>query len=216
MAWIGRWLRAALWLVAPAAPLLAHAAAGPMPGDAASPEVRQLASAVLATADHDGRPFAIVDKRLARLHVFDRDGRPRGATPVLLGATRGDRSAPGVGERTQVGRVRDDERTTPAGRFVSEPGRNTRGEAVVWVDYEAAFAIHRLRAGASRGDRAARLASNTPDDNRVSLGCIVVPERFYVDVVHKLFGHGRAVVYVMPEHGSARGLLTRRAAAELL
>ena len=38
------------------------------------------------------------------------------------------------------------------GRFASAPGRNDKGEAIVWVDYDASFAIHRLRPRRQRND----------------------------------------------------------------
>jgi hypothetical protein len=167
-------------------------------------EVRDLARWSMRTADHDGLPFAIVDKKNARIYVFDHAGRLRGASPVLLGQAIGDDSAPDVGEHAQTGKVPLEERTTPAGRFVSEPGRNRHGEQVVWVDYQSAFAIHRLRPGPSQRPRQVRLASATPRDNRASYGCVVVPVRFYLDVVARLLGQGRSVVYVLPEQGSPR------------
>ena len=49
--------------------------------------------------------------------------------------------------------------TTPAGRFEAEPGINNKGEQVVWVDYDSAFAIHRLRPGFAYQSRATRLVS---------------------------------------------------------
>lgn len=191
------------------------AAAAPAAGvDDAVGDVRVLVRAILSTGDAQGRPFAVVDKQQASLHVFDGSGRWRGSSAVLLGQARGDRSAPGVGHRTQQGHVPVPERTTPAGRFETEPGRNLHGESVVWVDYDLAFAIHRLRPGASRPARATRLATATPDDNRVSWGCVVAPEKFYLDVVHQLLGRGPAVVYVLPEHGSPLSLLAQRDAAQ--
>jgi hypothetical protein len=75
---------------------------------------------------------------------------------------------------------------------------------VIWVDYDSAFAIHRLRPGRSFKAREARLANGTPAERRVSYGCVVVPVRFYEDVVQRWLGQGRAVVYVLPESGSAR------------
>src|SRR6059058_4962485 len=114
---------------------------------------------VLASHDAHGKPFAIVDKRSARLYVFSADGRLAGSTPALLGSALGDRSMPGVGERTQSGRLRPEDKTTPAGRFEAAPGENAKGEHVVWVDYDAAFAIHRLRPGFAYRARSARLAS---------------------------------------------------------
>jgi hypothetical protein len=162
-------------------------------------EALELVERVTRTADHEQLPFAVVDKRQALIHVFDAAGHLQGASPALLGQTSGDDSAPDVGEHAQAGEVPLAERTTPAGRFVSEPGRNLTGEHVIWVDYGSAFAIHRVRPGRSRQARLARLKSSNPGDRRVSLGCVVVPERFYEQVVRRWLGHGRAIVYVMPE-----------------
>jgi hypothetical protein len=154
---------------------------------------------ILRTNDHQGLPFAVVDKKQARIRVFDAAGHERGTSAALLGQAPGDGIAQDVGEHAQSGAVPFDERTTPAGRFVSEPGRNLRGEQVVWVDYDSAFAIHRLRPGASLAARQARLSSASPADNRATLGCVVVPVAFYLEVVQPVLGRGRAVVYVLPE-----------------
>ena len=69
----------------------------------------------------------------------------------------------------------------------------------MWVDYGAAFAIHRLRPGRAQQAREQRLGTASPDDNRVSYGCVVVPVAFYERVVQPLLGTGRGVVYVLPE-----------------
>ena len=164
-----------------------------------SAEARVMVESVLRSGDHVGRPFAVVDKKNARLFVFDAGGMLAGHTAALLGSTVGDHSVPGVGERAQTGSVRADERTTPAGRFDSVPGVNLSGEPVVWVDYATAFAIHRLRPGKSHALRAQRLATMSPDDNRVSLGCVIVPVDFYEQVVQPVLGRSRSVVYVLPE-----------------
>jgi hypothetical protein len=168
--------------------------------------VRQLARWVVDAGDHGGAPFAIVDKRGATLNVFDGNGKLLGASPALLGLTPGDGSMPGVAQRVQTGLSLQD-RTTPAGRFISEPGRNLKGERVVWVDYASAFAIHRMRPAPERERREERLASVTPDDNRITLGCVVVPVAFYENVVDPLIGRRHAVVYVLPESGAIEGLL---------
>jgi hypothetical protein len=189
------------WKAAAAALLLAasavHAHAQALAGEA-----RQLHDSILKSRDHHGRPFAIVDKKGARIFVFDGAGHLHGSTPVLLGQANGDDSAPEVGEHTQQGFVPLHERTTPAGRFVSEPGVNASGEAVIWVDYNAAFAIHRVRPGRAEAARKVRLASKEPSLRRVSYGCVVVPVRFYEDVVQRWLGKGRSIVYVMPERES--------------
>jgi hypothetical protein len=167
-------------------------------GQGASPATRAVAQWALASADNLGRPFAVVDKAEARLFVFTATGRLVGATPALLGLARGDDSAPGVGRKVSTGIPRG-ERTTPAGRFESEPGHNLSGEAIVWIDYDAALAIHRMRPAAPAQRRPQRLASDSPADNRISLGCVVVDEAFYLKVVAPTLGRQRGVVYVLPE-----------------
>ncbi len=172
---------------------------------AASPPVTAagaaLASRVLASADSAGRPFAIVDKQAATLMLFHADGSLAGSSPALLGRDVGDHSVPGVGGRTQTGTLRPGDATTPAGRFQSQPGRNLQGEDIVWLDYEAAFAIHRVRPGAAQAVRLRRLADSNAKGKRVSAGCVVVPVAFYERVVRPLLGRGHGVVYVLPDNG---------------
>lgn len=154
--------------------------------------------------DSGNLPFAIVDKKHARVHVFDDRRVLIGSSVVLTGAMPGDQSVPGVGQRAQIAQVAPHERTTPAGRFPSQPGRNLAGEDIVWFDYGAALAIHRLRPGAAHASRTRRLASATPDDNRASLGCVVVPVEFYERVIRPWLGVRRAVVYVLPDQQSVQ------------
>lgn len=169
--------------------------------EAASTDARYAAASVLTSADNQGLPFVIVDKKHAKLFVFDAGGRLRGASAALLGLASGDGSVPGIGQRP-VSQIAPAERTTPAGRFLSQPGRNLQGEPVIWVNYSEGLAIHRLRPGNSQEQRHERLASATPLDNRVSLGCVVVPVAFYETVVGPLLGSSRSVVYVLPEDSS--------------
>jgi len=167
-------------------------------GDEASADARAMAQWITSTRDHGGRPYAVVDKRHARIYIVDEQGRLAGSSTVLLGAARGDHAVPGVGDKP-LHQIRPEERTTPAGRFESEPGRNLSGEHIVWFDYDAGLAIHRVRPGASYGTRSQRLATDGGDDKRVSLGCVVVPEAFFDQVVAPILGHRRGVVYVLPE-----------------
>lgn len=165
-----------------------------LPGPAAA-----LARQVMASGDNAGLPFAIVDKQAAMVLVFRQDGRLVDKSTVLLGATLGDHATEGVGYRTQTGQLRPEDRTTPAGRFPSAPGRNLAGEAVVWIDYDKGLAIHRLRPAPLWQRRPERMASPDPLLKRISAGCVVVPENFYDQVVHPMLGQGRGVVYVLPE-----------------
>ena len=161
-----------------------------------SPDARHVADWVADSGDSAGAGFIIVDKKFARLYVFDADARLRDSTPVLLGATRGDDSVPGIGSRP-LAEVRPDERTTPAGRFVAERGRNTRGEDVVWVDYDAAVSMHRVLTKNPTERRLERLATPTVEDNRISYGCINVPVAFYEAYVRPIVA--TSLAEVLPE-----------------
>lgn len=163
-----------------------------------SPDARHVADWVADSRDNANAEFIIVDKRDARVYVFDANARLRGSSPVLLGAARGDDSVPGIGTRP-IEEVRPEERTTPAGRFVAERGRNLKGEDVVWVDYDAAVSMHRVRATKPAERRLERLATQTIDDNRISYGCINVPVAFYETYVSPTVATRRAIVYVLPE-----------------
>ena len=163
-----------------------------------SADARFAVESILAKGGLDGRCFAVVDKNGARLYVFDQRGRLLGAAPVLLGQQVGDATVPGVGDK-QPSDVLPNERTTPAGRFVTEPGRNIDGDSVIWVDYSASFAIHRVRAGASYARRMQRLQARASAAHRVSLGCVVVESDFFDHVVWPAFGRRAGVVYVLPE-----------------
>lgn len=193
--------------------LLAGAALGAPQADfgtqTPSAATRRVADWVLASDDAEARPFLILDKRQARLYVFDAGGRLRGASPVLLGLARGDDTVPGIGERP-LAQVRPQERTTPAGRFQSEIGRNLRGEDVLWVDYDAAVSMHRVLTTNPAERRLQRLASPGVADNRISYGCINVPVSFFEQVLMPVSRAGAApVVYVLPEVRSLREVFLR-------
>lgn len=182
-----------LLLLMPASPPVAIA------GDTVvSSQAQQLAEWIVVTDDHAGAPFIIVDKKRASVLVFEPDGRLRARSAALLGLALGDISVPGIGMRPMA-QILPAERTTPAGRFVAERGRNTHGEDVVWVDYDAAVSLHRVRTGNPVERRAERLASPTIDDNRISYGCINVPVVFFENFIQPIFKQGKAMVYVLPD-----------------
>ena len=164
----------------------------------ASNDARYAANWVLESGDHQGQPFAIVDKRDARIYVFEPQGRVLGASPVLIGLALGDLSVPDIAQRTPSSLL-PAERTTPAGRFNTEPGHNDKGEDIVWVDYEASLAIHRLRPAPAFERRSERLSAQSAAEHRISFGCVVVPVEFYERIVAASLGKRRGVVYVLPE-----------------
>ena len=165
-----------------------------------SPDARFLANWVADSRNNDGgnAGFIIIDKKFARVYVFDASGRLRADSAVLLGGARGDDSVEGIGNRP-IEQVRPEERTTPAGRFVAEPGRNMLGEDVVWIDYDAAVSMHRVRLTNPAERRLERLATPTADDNRISYGCINVPVTFYETYIRPAAAKRRAIIYVLPE-----------------
>jgi hypothetical protein len=163
-----------------------------------SKEVRHVADWALDSGDTQGMPFAVVDKKAAKLYVFKPDGRLRGAAPVLLGIAKGDDSVPGIGER-EFSDMPVEVRTTPAGRFVASLGRNLSGKEVLWVDYDAAISMHRVINTNPKERRPHRLATPTPLDNRISFGCINVPIKFFDDVLQPSFQGANGIVYVLPE-----------------
>ena len=178
--------------------LLADTRIADFDGHPASTDAHLVADWIARSQDNRHLPFAILDKRDARVFVFDAGARLIDSSPVLLGAAPGDDSVVGIGKRP-IAEVRPEERTTPAGRFISQPGRNASGEDVVWVDYNAAVSMHRVRPVDPKERRIERLASNDPAQRRISYGCINVPVAFFDGVVKPVLGTQRAVVYVLPE-----------------
>jgi hypothetical protein len=171
--------------------------------EAASAGARHLADWIVDSNDHRDLPFLIVDKKNAKAFVFDATGRIKGAAPVLLGSAKGDDSVPGIGER-KLAAILASERTTPAGRFVANLDRDIHGMEILWIDYDAAISLHRVITSNPGERRAQRLASPTPDDNRISFGCINVPVDFYEHVVSPTFSKQNGIVYVLPETRSLR------------
>ena len=162
-----------------------------------------IAKQAVASGDSGGKIFAIIDKAAATVSVFDATGNRLATSPVLVGQAMGDESVPGIGERPMQN-IAVHERTTPAGRFASEPGVNLAGETIVWIDYNAAVSMHRLRPSKPSEKRPARMASATPLDNRITYGCVNVPVAFYERWILPTFGQTAGVVYVLPETRPAK------------
>ena len=171
----------------------------------ANADTSSFAARAVATGDARGQVFAVIDKSAATVSLYDAAGKFLAASPVLLGQAKGDASVPGIGERP-MSQIAPHERTTPAGRFVSEPGKNLSGETVVWIDYDAAVSMHRLRPSDPLEKRPERMATATPQDNRITYGCVNVPAEFYDRWVLPSLGKAAGVVYVLPETQPAKKL----------
>jgi hypothetical protein len=179
-------------------------AAAPKPGQLADfgkanpgPEAKQVANWVSYTRNNQRKAFVLIDKKAARMYVFDPQGKLKSDTPVLLGKAVGDNSVPGVGNKP-LSQLAEGEKTTPAGRFLAVPGKNLGGDNVIWIDYNAAVSMHRLRKVGNE-KRAERMATADISDNRISNGCVNVPPAFYDGVLRPTVLKYGAVVYVLPE-----------------
>jgi hypothetical protein len=167
-------------------------------GEAPAPDVQHIADWAVHSGDNQGLPFIVVDKASARALAFDRVGRLVESTPVLLGIAVGDKFAPGV-INMDMYQTQPWQRITPAGRFFAEEDRNLKGERVLWVDYDAGIAIHKIPAKRTKQRRHERMVSPDPAQHRITYGCINVPPAFYDRVVHRHFGPKGGIVYVLPD-----------------
>ena len=168
-------------------------------------EARHVAGWITGTNDNAGMAFMVIDKVNARLFLFDAAGQVRASTSVLLGRARGDDSPPGVGD-LKLSAIKPGERITPAGRFVTHAGQDMDGKSVLWMDYGAAFALHRAsdrKPGMSGMSRSQLLHGTIPAERRVSLGCINVSTSFYDRYIQPAFGLTDGVAYILPETRSA-------------
>jgi hypothetical protein len=163
-----------------------------------SPQARHVADWVLHAGDHGDKPFVIVDKLSSRVFVFDAAGRLQGAAPALIGSALGDASVPGIGLR-KLSSILPKERTTPAGRFVASLDRSLQGDEILWVDYDAAIALHRVIATVPAERRLQRMDSRIVGDRLITYGCINVPVRFFEQVVAPVFRGIGGIVYVLPD-----------------
>ena len=170
------------------------------PGQDVSDTVIELAGWVVASKDSQGYPFAIIDKAAAQILVFGGDGRLRGAAHGLFGSAVGDHTAPGIAGLA-LREIPGRDRTTPAGRFVGGFGPSIDAGRVLWVDYDAAVSIHPTATGVPAERRVERLESPSPDDNRITHGCINVAPDFYEEVMQPTFERG-GVFYILPDKAS--------------
>jgi hypothetical protein len=163
-----------------------------------TPDTRQMADWVVARHDNGKLPFIVLDKHDARLYVFEASGRLIDQTPVLLGSSHGDETYPGIGD-VPIAQVQPYQRTTAAGRFVTRPGLDADRTDVVWLDYDAALAMHRVINKVKSERRLERIASADPAQRRISWGCINIPIAFFDSYISPVFGKRSGVTYVIPE-----------------
>lgn len=185
----------------PPAPQLPTLSAADFRSYQPTPDARRMADWVVARHDNGRLPFIVLDKRDARLYVFQPNGQLVDQTPVLLGAAHGDETYPGIGD-VPIAKVKPYQRTTAAGRFVTRPGLDADHTDVVWLDYDAALAMHRVINKVKSEHRLQRIASHNPKVRRISWGCINIPIAFFDSYISPVFGKRSGVTYVIPERKS--------------
>ncbi len=173
--------------------------AAPEPVLTPSPAAQRVIDWVSGAHDNRGLPWAVVDKVNATLFLFAPDGTQQAAVPVLIGIMPGDEASPGVGTKT-LASLGPAEKTTPAGRYLAKFGLPVAGERVLWVDYATSVALHPIPKDAgAREKRRERMLSPTPDDNRITFGCINVPQAFYTRQLRPTFRRKGGNVYILPD-----------------
>jgi hypothetical protein len=158
----------------------------------------RVADWVATSGDNRSLPYAIIDKNDASLFLFDAQGNPLGRVPVLIGVAVGDDASPGVGSKN-LAEIGPAEKTTPAGRFLAKFGLAAGKQKVLWVDYATSVALHPIPPGTAKERRRERMLSPTPDDNRITFGCINVPLAFYGKSLSPLFRKKGGYVYILPD-----------------
>lgn len=170
-----------------------------------APDVRHIADWAVHSGDHHRMPFIVVDKANARIYAFDSTGRLIRSSAILLGTGVGDTFPPGVLEMDMYD-TKPWQRITPAGRYHATEDYNLAGERVLWVDYDAGIAIHKVPAKKTPQRRHERLRSADPAEHRITYGCINVWPSFYDQVVRTHFKGRGGIVYVLPEQAPVKSV----------
>ena len=164
--------------------------------------VRLVAQWVLNTGNNGGKPFTIADKNQGQIYFFDASGKLGIKSPALFGSDYGDIFTKEQFNRSlSENRRADDGRITPSGRFETATDSSKSYGKVIPVMSKGGgsrIAIHKTFLGREKTEnRAKRLGTETGEDNRVSLGCINIPEATMKEAAD-LFKQG-GVVYILPE-----------------
>lgn len=159
---------------------------------------KRVADWVFESGDNRSLPYVIIDKKVARAYLFNGKGNYRADAPVLIGVAVGDEATPGIGKKS-LPEIGPAEKTTPAGRFLAKFGIAAGQQKVLWVDYATSVALHTIPNGKVREPRRKRMLSKSIDDNRVTFGCINVPQLFFNKGVQPLFSRKGGYVYILPD-----------------
>jgi hypothetical protein len=155
---------------------------------------------------HPNKPIIIVDKQMGLTYVIDTNGVLAGKSASLTGKTKGDFRSEEAKKIASVEAISEKDKVTEAGMFDASiknvPHYGNVITLQVFNNYS--IAMHQTYLGAPAEQRQARLESATPEDNRISFGCINVSNEFMQDVVFKAIPKGlkNFPVVVIPESKS--------------
>jgi hypothetical protein len=149
--------------------------------EGSSLQVRRLVSWAIATGDHAGMPFIVIDRAHGRLFAFTPAGRLLGSTPVLT-----DRS-PGTTVRTRT-----------AIRLVADTWHSRNRDRIVWVNSVSALSVDAMApAAAPWQGRSMGLATREVANKRSRDETLHVAEAFYRQHLSPLRKRP-SVAYVLP------------------
>lgn len=152
------------------------------------------------------KPIAIVDKQMGLTYVIDANGVLAGKSASLTGKTKGDVRSEAAKKTANVESIAEKDKVTEAGMFdASVKNVPHYGNVITLQIFDNySIAMHPTYLGAPAEQRQARLESATPEDNRISFGCINVPNEFMQNVVFKAIPKGvkSFPIVVIPESKS--------------
>lgn len=148
--------------------------------------------------------FIVADKVAGKIIFYDRDNNVAVSSSALFGKMKSDiydaeyydsKLAP-PGYITPAG-------VFPLKKYLSRALSTPLESMLVYVPGEyLVLAMHRVYKKNPAQRRVARLLSETPDDNRITNGCINIPDKFYEDYLENL--PNDTLLYVLPETHAGR------------
>lgn len=169
-------------------------------GTPASDDVKTMATWIIRQGDNKGKSFLVADKKEGTMYFFSSEGELLKKSPALFGSAVGDNISEDQSNRTiEESRVNKSEQITPAGRFTGTLRNSSEyGNLIDFLEQDkTVLAIHKVFLGRPEERRIDRLNSESAIDNRISLGCINLPESAMKNIAAKFDDGGS--VYILPE-----------------
>ena len=163
-----------------------------------SPLAQDVYGAMAPVAMKTGKWFMVADKPNGMLHIFKEDGSHFISDATLYGKDKGD-----VMEAKSS--LEGGAKITPSGKYTMKesPAEYAGGTSLILVeskDYSGYIAVHAADVSTPSERRLQRLETSTPDDNRISYGCINTKHETFINEIKpnisKLDG---GMIFVLPD-----------------